>query len=106
MVLPFSWRQDGRSHEGVFKALKPGIGERLAEELPSCPRSATSSNAGAEFGLPAIDYRSHLAAASRLLVQEIRLDREQANLPRAAWRCSPPTPTSSCRRCCPGARPR
>ena len=39
---------------------------------------------GAELGLPAIDYRSHLAAAGRLLVQEIRLDREQANLRAAA----------------------
>ncbi len=81
VVLPFSWRQDGRSHEGVFKALKPGIGERLAEELAILPALGDFlERRGAEFGLPAIDYRSHLAAASRLLVQEIRLDREQANL--------------------------
>lgn len=81
VVLPFSWRQGGRSHEGVLKALKPGIGERLAEELAILPALGDFVDSrGAELGLPAIDYRSHLAAAGRLLVQETRLDHEQANL--------------------------
>ena len=85
VVLPFSWRQGGRSHEGVFKALKPGIADRLGEELAILPALGDFlEGRGAELGLPAIDYRSHLAAAGRLLVQEIRLDREQANLRAAA----------------------
>ncbi|RTL18461.1 MAG: hypothetical protein EKK55_21000 [Rhodocyclaceae bacterium] len=85
VVLPFSWRQGGRSHEGVLKALKPGIADRLGEELAILPALGDFlEGRGAELGLPAIDYRSHLAAAGRLLVQEIRLDREQANLRAAA----------------------
>lgn len=85
VVLPFSWRQGGRSHDGVFKVLKPGIADRLAEELAILPALGDFlEDRGAELGLPAIDYRSHLAAAGRLLVQEIRLDREQANLRAAA----------------------
>ena len=85
VVLPFSWRQGGRSHEGVFKVLKPGIADRLGEELAILPALGDFlEGRGAELGLPAIDYRSHLAAAGRLLVQEIRLDREQANLRAAA----------------------
>ena len=85
VVLPFSWRQGGRSHDGVFKLLKPGIADRLAEELAILPALGDFlEDRGTELGLPAIDYRSHLAAAGRLLVQEIRLDREQANLRAAA----------------------
>ena len=69
VVLPFSWRQGGRSHEGVFKALKPGIADRLGEELAILPALGDFlEGRGAELGLPAIDYRSHLAAAGRLLV--------------------------------------
>jgi ubiquinone biosynthesis protein len=39
---------------------------------------------GAELELPALDYRSHLAAAGRLLTQEIHLAHEQANMRAAA----------------------
>ena len=81
VVLPCSWRQDGRVHEGVLKVLKPGIAGHLAEELAILPALATFlEHRAAALGLPAIDYRSHLASASRLLQQEIRLDREQANM--------------------------
>lgn len=85
VVLPFSWRQDGRSHEGVLKALKPGVAQRLAEELAVLPAlGAFLERRGAELGLAAIDYRSHLATAGRLLTQEIHLDREQVNMRAAA----------------------
>ena len=81
VVLPFSWRQDGRSHEGVLKALKPGVAQRLAEELAILPALGDFlERHGAELDLPKIDYRSHLAAAGRLLTQEIRLEHEQANM--------------------------
>jgi ubiquinone biosynthesis protein len=81
VVLPFSWRQDGRSHEGVLKALKPGVAQRLAEELAILPALGDFlARRGAALGLPDIDYRSHLAAAGRLLTQEIRLEHEQANM--------------------------
>ena len=85
VVLPFSWRQGGRSHDGVFKLLKPGIADRLGEELAILPALGDFlEGRGAELDLPAIDYRNHLTTAGRLLVQEIRLDREQANLRAAA----------------------
>ena len=81
VVLPFSWRQDGRSHEGVLKALKPGVAQRLAEELAILPALGDFlERRGAVLGLPKIDYRSHLATAGRLLMQEIRLEHEQANM--------------------------
>ncbi|HRP67644.1 MAG TPA: AarF/UbiB family protein [Thauera sp.] len=85
VVLPFSWRQDGRSHEGVLKALKPGVVQRLAEELAILPALGDFlERRGAALALPALDYHSHLAAAGRLLTQEIRLEHEQANLRAAA----------------------
>jgi ubiquinone biosynthesis protein len=85
VVLPFSWRQGGRSHEGVLKAIKPGAAQRLAEELAILPAlGAFVERRGAALGLPDIDYRSHLAAAGRLLTQEICLEREQANMRAAA----------------------
>lgn len=81
VVLPCSWRRDGRAHEGVLKALKPGVARHLAEELAILPALAGFlERRAAALGLPAIDYRSHLASAARLLQQEIRLDREQANM--------------------------
>ena len=81
VVLPFSWRQDGRSHEGVLKALKPGVAQRLAEELAILPALGDFlARRGAELDLPDIDYRSHLDTAGRLLTQEIRLEHEQANM--------------------------
>ena len=64
VVLPFSWRQDGRSHEGVLKALKPGVAQRLAEELAILPALGDFlARRGAELDLPDIDYRSHLDTA-------------------------------------------
>lgn len=85
VVLPFSWRQDGRSREGVLKALKPGVAQRLAEELAILPALGDFlARRGAELDLPDIDYRSHLDTAGRLLTQEIRLEHEQANMRAAA----------------------
>ncbi len=85
VVLPFSWQQDGRSHEGVLKALKPGVAQRLAEELAILPALGDFlERRGAALALPALDYHSHLAAAGRLLTQEIRLEHEQANMRAAA----------------------
>ena len=85
VVLPFSWRQDGRSHEGVLKAIKPGVAQRLAEELAILPALGDFlERRGAELELPEVDYRSHLDTAGRLLTQEISLGHEQANMRAAA----------------------
>lgn len=85
VVLPFSWRADGQRHEGVFKVLRTGIGERLAEELALLPGIADLlAQRGDELGLPALDYHDTLAGIERLLTQEIHLPTEQDNLRRAA----------------------
>ena len=86
VVLPFEWRDDGsgakgQAHEGVFKLLKPGVVERLAQELALLPQvAAFLERRGAELGLPALDYRDTLDGVGRLLGEETRLDHEQANL--------------------------
>jgi len=85
IVLPFSWREDGELREGVLKALKPGLAQRLGEELAILPALGDFLvRRGAQLGLPALDYHDHLAAAGRLLTHEIRLDREQAHMRAAA----------------------
>ncbi len=84
VILPFTWRDGGRSHDGVFKVLKPGIEERLAAELALLPELAEFvERRGAELGLPALDYRGTLTGVRRLLEMEVRLDVEQANMRRA-----------------------
>ena len=84
VVLPFTWRDEEGSHEGVFKVLKPGIEERLAVELALLPELAGFvERRGAELGLPALDYRGTLMGVQRLLEMEVRLDVEQANMRRA-----------------------
>ncbi|WP_297359096.1 AarF/UbiB family protein [Thauera sp.] len=81
IVLPCSWREHGLLREGVLKALKPGVALRLGEELAILPALGDFLvGRGAELGLPAIDYHGYLAAAGRLLKEEIRLDREQAHM--------------------------
>lgn len=85
VVLPFCWREGGRLRDGVFKVLKPGIEQRLAEELAILPGLAGMlERRGRQRGLPTVDYRGTLKSVRRLLTQELRLDREQVNMRRAA----------------------
>lgn len=89
VVLPFTWREEGRLRDGVFKVLKPAIVRHLAQELALLPALADFLAArGARLGLPAIDYHGHLASVQQLLTQEIRLDVEQANMRAAAAQMS------------------
>ncbi|MBS0510152.1 MAG: hypothetical protein JSR42_03065 [Proteobacteria bacterium] len=89
VVLPFTWREEGRLRDGVFKVLKPAIARHLAQELAVLPTLADFLAArGARLGLPAIDYHGHLASVQQLLTQEIRLDVEQANMRAAAAQMS------------------
>lgn len=87
VVVPVVWRCSTASAPlaGVLKVLRPGVEEQLHEEL------AIWSSLGvfleercADHGLPVLDYRNTLDSVRKLLANEIRLDREQAHLARAA----------------------
>jgi ubiquinone biosynthesis protein len=85
VVVPFSWRDGGRVSEGVFKVLRPGVQERLADEIALLPGvAAFLEQRGAELELPPLDYRGILDGVRWLLTEEIRLDVEQENLRQAA----------------------
>ena len=87
VVVPFTWRERGAptAQEGVFKVLKPGVEERLQEELDIWGAlGAFLEERSAHYGLPVPDYRDTLERVRLLLLNEVRLDLEQAHLAAAA----------------------
>jgi ubiquinone biosynthesis protein len=77
VVVPFTWP----GGEGVFKVLKPGVEQRLAEDLAIWSELGTFLEAhSARLGLPPLDYRQTLEGVGRLLENEVRLEGEQAHL--------------------------
>ena len=87
VVLPFTHR-GGESHvsrQGVFKILKPGIKERLYEELEIWAELGAFLEDRCEHrGLPRLDYRETLDSVRRLLEQEVDFELEQRHLTEAA----------------------
>ncbi len=84
-ILPFVWSAapEGLPQAGVFKVLRPGVVDRLGEELAIWPQLGDVLEERCRaYGLPQFDYRNTLESVARLLRHEIRLDREQAHL---AW---------------------
>jgi ubiquinone biosynthesis protein len=87
VVVPF--RYDRPPHgqgprDGVFKVLKPGIEERLEQELRLLERvGAYLDEVCDEFGLPQLDYREVFEQVREKLRHEVRLDLEQQHLARA-----------------------
>lgn len=82
VVVPF--RFQGRD-EGVFKVLKPGVEERLEQELALLERVGALLDEECEtLGVPRLDYRDVFASLAERLRQEIRLDVEQRHLAFAA----------------------
>jgi ubiquinone biosynthesis protein len=77
VVVPF--RHDGR--EGVFKILKPGIEERLEQELALLERVGSYLDEECEaLGIPHLDYREAFEGLADRLRHEVRLDLEQRHL--------------------------
>jgi ubiquinone biosynthesis protein len=75
----------GARVEGVLKVLKPGIEERLAEDLAVWPELAIQLEARSRaLGLADFDWRETLEQVRDLLVAEIDLSGEQRNLEAAA----------------------
>ena len=84
VVVPFT-RRAGRPGEGpdrgVFKVLKPRIEDKLDEDLDILQRVGERLDERCQaLNLPAIDYATSFGRVRTLLSQEVRLDREQANL--------------------------
>ena len=85
VAIPFSWTEAGLSGQGVFKVLKPGIEQRLGEDLAIWLELADFvQQRGRELGLPDLDYRDTLDSVRELLANEAQLDIEQANMTAAA----------------------
>ena len=69
--------------QGVFKVLKPGIEERLDQELALLePWGRTWTSGVTEFGIPHLDYQEVFEQVREKLRDEIRLDLEQRHLAR------------------------
>jgi ubiquinone biosynthesis protein len=87
VVIPFLHEHAPREHggrDGVFKVLKPGIEERLAQELELVERvGAYLDEKCDEFRLPHLDYRDSFEQVRDKLRHEVRLDLEQRHLAQA-----------------------
>jgi ubiquinone biosynthesis protein len=80
VVIPFR----AGPRQGVFKVLKPGIEERLDQELGLLERVGTYLDERChEFGIPHLDYQEVFEQAREKLRDEIRLDLEQRHLAQA-----------------------
>lgn len=86
VVVPLTWSDpaDGPSaprRHGVAKLLKPGIGERLDEDLNILGQLAGYlEQRWAAYGLPPLAYREILAEVAELLMHEVQLREEQHHL--------------------------
>jgi len=87
VVMPFAWRNAPAKEPraGVFKLLKPGIEDRLAEELPIwAALGEFLEDDCARYHLPQLNYRETFETVHDLLLHETRLNEEQAHLAEAA----------------------
>jgi ubiquinone biosynthesis protein len=79
VVVPFSWRNGASSGAagGVLKLLKPGIEEKLEEELELLQRIGARLDERCEaYGLPQIAYEDTFLQVRNLLASEVCLQRE------------------------------
>ena len=87
LVVPFTHIPGGGSNpvQGVMKILKPGIREALEEELQIwAEMGGYLEERCREYGLPAARYREAVDRMRGLLTREVRLEKEQEHLARAA----------------------
>jgi ubiquinone biosynthesis protein len=84
VVVPFRQLGEPPVH-GVFKILKPGIGERLEQELQLLGEvGAHFDERCQELGIPPLDYQEAFGQVRAKLAWEVRLDEEQRHLAAAA----------------------
>lgn len=83
IVLPFAWHapDEDRPVQGVFKVLKPGVRDRLHDELALWGALGDFLDEQApRLNLPAPDYRETLDSVRDLLAGEVDLHGEQRHL--------------------------
>jgi ubiquinone biosynthesis protein len=89
VVVPLTWSEpdDGAAaprRHGVAKLLKPGVKERLGEDLDILARLAGYlEERWAAYGLPPLAYRDILTEVAALLTNEVELQHEQIHLRQA-----------------------
>jgi len=87
VVVAFEWSEarSRRNQRGVFKVLKPGIEMQLHEELEAWSRTGAFLDGRSHaIGFPAVEFQDTIDTVRELLVHEVQLEREQANLQAAA----------------------
>jgi ubiquinone biosynthesis protein len=87
VVVPCRWRQsaDAPTRDGILKILKPGVADRLEEELEILVALADHLDAMRDAeDLPEIDHRSVFTTVRDLLRSEVRPEQEQRHLAEAA----------------------
>lgn len=86
VVIPYEETAGaGRPFQGVFKVLKPGIEDRLDEELQLLVHVGNYLDQRCdELQIPSLDYHELFQQVEERLSLEVLLDREQENLARAA----------------------
>ncbi len=82
IVVPCQWHERAEPpRDGVIKLLRPGIVDRLAEDLEAWSRLGAFLDDRVEhYGLPALDYGETLRQVRDLLTAEVCFRREQAHL--------------------------
>jgi ubiquinone biosynthesis protein len=97
VVVPLTWADpaDGANaprRHGVAKLLRPGVVDRLHEDLDILGRLADYlEERQAAHVLPPLAYRETLAEVGELLLHEVRPRQEQAHLGRAAGQFAGPS---------------
>lgn len=86
VVVPFRWRPNrDELRSGVFKLVKPGISERLEEELEILVELGPYLEDRCEtYRLPPLDYSGTFEHVRDLLRNEVRLEEEQRNMAEAS----------------------
>jgi ubiquinone biosynthesis protein len=89
VVVPLTWSDPSEGataprRHAVAKVLKPGVAERLAEDLDILGHLADALDERWDsYGLPPLDYRATLNDVADLLLHEVRLGAEQEYLQQA-----------------------
>ncbi len=85
VIVPFTYQAQAQLRHGVFKVLKPGIEEKVANELRIlADMDRFLAQRSRALGLPALNFGDTLRTVQQLLVNEIQFENEQTNLRLAA----------------------